>query len=238
MKKAIKWIIVLALIAAGVAGWWYTTQRLDGVVEREISEAASKAFGTDVTLENVDINVLEGSVTLENLAVGNPEGFNEENAFVFGTIEAAVNFRTRGVDRVILDDSQIFVEEKNGRINVQELKKTLESKMSDTVSAGQPGGSDPEQDIYIRQFLMRSTTATLESGTWNKLTELDVDEIEMRDLRGTPDAVGEQIASRVIDEILDEAQKALLRAKAEDVGERALDKLKEMLGDDQEEGGG
>ena len=44
MKKAIKIILVLAIIAAGVAGWWFTTQRLDGLIEREISEAATEAF--------------------------------------------------------------------------------------------------------------------------------------------------------------------------------------------------
>ena len=141
------------------------------------------------------------------------------------------------MDRVILDDSQIFVEEKDGRINFQEIRKILESRVSETVSVGQEDGSDSDQEIYIRQFLMRSTTATLESGTWEKLTELNIGEIEMRDLRGTSKSVAEQIAGRVIDEITDEAQKALLRAKAEDVGERALDKLKEMLGDDEEGGG-
>lgn len=233
MKKIIALLVVVLVVGAIYFGAKHFAQRFDGLIEREIASAASEAFGTKVTVDDVQIKMLDGEVTVRNLSIGNPPGFNAENAFVFGSIEASVDFKTMSVDRVFLDDARIFVEEKGGLVNVQELKKAVESKMSETVSMDQTDDSEEQQEINIRQFLMRSTTATLESDSFQKLAELRIDEIEMRDVRGTPEEVAGQIAKHVVDEISSEAQKALVRAKAEEVGSRALDKLREMLGDDE-----
>lgn len=229
MRKVMGILVILAVLVGVFYGAKYFFGRLDSAIESELEAAATQAFGTNVTVGDVRIEVMDGSVTIEDLAIANPQGFNATHAFVFGSIEASVDFKSMSVDRVILDDARIFVEEKGGRINVQELKKSVESRVSEAVTVDESG---PREELNIELFLMRGTTATLESDSFQKLAELDIDPIEMRNLRGTPDQVAGQIANRVVEEISDAAQAALVRAKAEDLGEKALDKLKELLGDD------
>ncbi|HKJ18578.1 MAG TPA: hypothetical protein VJ984_14590 [Xanthomonadales bacterium] len=234
MKKVIITILILAVVGAGVVGWWFVFHRLDGLVEDEIARSASEAIGTSVTLDDVKLDILNGSASIENLSIGNPPGFNREHAVVFGNIEAALDFERREVARVVLEDARIFIEEKDGRLNVQELKSALKSRISETTSANSSADEGGEEEIVIQQFLMRSTIATMESDSLQRLAEVEIDQIEMRDLRGTPDQVAEQIALTIIDEITDEAQKAMLRKQLENLQDRALDELRGLLDDDED----
>jgi hypothetical protein len=233
MKRVIIIFVVLAIVGAGVYGWWYMFYRLDGLFEAEIERQASEAFGTQVTLGDVKLDLINGAVEFENLAIGNPDGYKSEHAVVFGSIEAAVDFRTGQVRHVILENARINVEEKNGSINIQELKEALETRISDE-SGIEPGTDGDEQELVIQKFLMHSTTATLDSDTLQKQFEVEIDSIEMRDLRGTPEQVAELIAYSLLDEITEEAEQALVQRQLEGIQDRALDKLREMLGDDEE----
>lgn len=235
MKKFIITVVVVAFIGAGVLGWWYMFHRLDGLFEEELQRAASQAFGTPVTVSDVRINLLQGSLRIDDLAIGNPPGFGRENAVVFGSIEAAMDIQNMEVARVVLDRAEIYIEEKDGVTNIQQLKKALESRISR--ETGGPGGG--EEEIVIQKFLMRSTTATFESQSLQRLSEVEIDQIEIRDLRGTPDAVAERIATVVIEEIANEAGMAMLQARArdklDDLGGKVGEKLEELLGDDGED---
>lgn len=219
MKKFIITVIVVLFVGAGIAGWWYMFHRLGGLLEEEIQRAASEAFGTPVTIGDVQLNLVQGAVRIEDLAIGNPPGFAREHAVVFGSIEAAMDFENEQVARVVLDGAQIFIEEKGGVTNMQRLKEALESRISD--EAG--GVASEGEEIVIQLFLMRRTTATFESDSLQRLSEVEIDEIEMRNLRGTPDEVAEEIAVSVMDEITQEAERAMLEAQArkqlEDVGD-------------------
>lgn len=232
MKKLIVTVVIVVVIGAGIAGWWYMFHRFDRLLEDEVQRAASEAFGTTVTVGDVDLDLIHGAVRIDDLAIGNPPGFERENAVVFGSIEAAMDYQTAEVTRVVLDGAKIYIEERGGETNIQRLKDALQSRISHEVRA-EP---DSQEQITIHNFLMRSTTATFESESLQRLTEVKIDQIELRDLEGTPDEVAEQIATVVIEEIAEEAGMAMLEASArkklEDVGDQVGDKLKELLGDD------
>lgn len=219
MKKFIITVIVVVFVAAGAAGWWYMFHRLDGLVEAELQRAASEAFGTPVTVGDVQINLIQGAVRIEDLAIGNPEGYTREHALSFGSIEAAVDIQKEEVTHVIFDGAQIHIEERDGVTNVQRLKQGLESRIS-SESRGTGGSAER---LVVRRFLMTSTTATLSSDSLRRDTEVGIDEIEIRDLSGTPEEVAEIIANRIMEEIAREAGMAIIEAKARE-------KLRELLG--------
>lgn len=237
MKKFIIAVVIAAFVGAGILGWWFMFHRLDALFEEELQKAASKAFGTPVTVSDVRVDLLNGAVRIDDLTIGNPPGFTRENALVFGSIEAAMDLETRQVARVIMEGVEIFIEEKDGETNVQKLRESLESRIGEEVDSG----TDPDEELVIQRFLMRSTTATFESESLQRLAEVEIDEIEMRDIRGTPEEVAKTIAVGVMDEITEEAAQAMLRAQArkqiDDLGEKAGDKLREILGSGEEEEG-
>jgi hypothetical protein len=197
MKKIIITVLIVALVGAGIFGWWYMIHRFDRLLEDEVQQAATKAFGTSVTVGDIDLDFFKGSVRIEELAIGNPPGFVRPHALIFGSIEAAFDYEEAEVSRIVLDNSRVFIEENGGATNIQQLRQALESHIT------RDAGYDPdaEDDITIRQFLMRRTTATFESESVERPTEVEIDEIEMRDLHGTPDEVAGIIAARVIDEV-------------------------------------
>ena len=233
MKKFIITLLVIIVVGAGAAGWWFMFHRMDGLLEREIQEAGSAAFGTPVTVGNVDIDLIDGAMRIEDLAIGNPPGFGREHALVFGEIEAAIDYFSGEIKRIVLDEAQVFIEERDGQLNVQRLKEALESRLTPSEHRET---SNPDEEIVLHQFLMRSTMATFESASLERLTEVRIDQIELRNLRGTPEVVAEQIADAIIDEIVDEAAMALLKAQAqdqlEDLGSKASEKLREIFGED------
>lgn len=232
MKKFIITVVVVLFVGAGILGWWYMFHRLDGLFEEELQRAASEAFGTPVTVADVELDLLHGALRIDELAIGNPPGFAREHAVVFGTIEAAMDIETMQVARVIFDGVRIYIEERGGETNVQKLKEALESRISQESG----GHADQDEELVIQQFLMRSTIATFESDSLQRLQEVEIDEIEMRNVRGTPDEVAEAIAVTVMEEIAEEAGRAMLRAQAEkqleDVEGKVSEKLRELLGTD------
>ncbi len=235
MKKVIITILAVAIVV-GILSWWFIFHRLDALVAKEITNAGTEVIGTKVTLDGVRLDLLNGSVTLENLSIANPEGFSRENAFVIGKIEAALDFEARQIARVVLDESRVYIEEKSGLINIQELKKSLESRISDSTIVPNIGRASQEE-LVIQLFLMRSTMATFESDSLQRLSEVEIDQIEMRDLRGSPEELAEQIALEIVDEITAEAQQAMVRGQLENLQDRALDELRGLLGAEEDEGG-
>ena len=232
MKKIIITIIVLAFLVAGGYGWWVMFHRFGGLVTDALIEEGSNAFGTTVTVGDVDVKWAQGALVITDLQIGNPAGFESEYVVRFGTIEAAVDFESMEVARVILDDTRFYIEERDGKTNVQEIRKSLERGMSEESDFE----ASPEDEIVIQRFLMRSSTATFESASLNRISEVRIDEIEMRNLRGTGEEITEQIGNRIIEEVADEAAREMLEAQAskhlEDLEEKVSDKLREILGKD------
>ncbi len=233
MKKFFITSLVVLFVGAGLLGWWYMFHRMGSLLEEEIQRAGSEAFGTPVTVRDVDINLIEGVMRIEDLAIGNPPGFSREHAVVFGNIEADLDYQSGEVERLILEGAKIYIEERGGELNVQRLKEALESRIGSEPGGGHSGSGE---EVVIRRFLMRSTTATFESGSLQRLSEVEIDEIEMHDLRGTAESVSETIAQTVMEEIAEEASRAVLKAEAQkqldDLSDKATKKLRELLGND------
>lgn len=222
--------LILALVAGGV--WWFVNYRLDGMIAAEIENRGTQALGTAVTVGDVRTDLRGGALFVADLAVANPPGYARQHAVTFGHIEAALDYESLEISRVVLEEARIFIEEKDGRINVQEIEDALEARL-----AAETGSeAADETEIAIERFLMRGTTATFESASLQRLSEVEIDDVELRKLRGTPEEVAGVIASKLMEEIAEEAGRELLRARTakqlEDVERKISDKLREMLDDD------
>lgn len=232
MKKFIITIIVLAFLVAGGYGWWVMFHRFGALVTNALIEEGSNAFGTTVTVGDVDVKWAEGALVIRDLQVGNPAGFESDYVVSFGAIEAAVDYESMEVARVILDDTRFHIEERDGRTNVEEIRKSLERGTSEEPDF--EGSS--EDEIVIQRFLMRSSTATFESVSLNRISEVRIDEIEMRNLRGTGEEIAGQIGNRILEEVAEEAAREMLKAQAseqlEQLEGRVSEKLREILGKD------
>ncbi len=236
MKKVFLVLGLIMLVGAGAA-WYFVTYRLDGVIETRIEKAASLAMGSRLEVGGVSTDIRGGSLRVERISVANPEGFENPFAVQFNGLEAAVDYETLEIKRVIIDNPDFVIEERDGQSNFGQMLKAIEA----SAPPADPNAS-PEPEIVIRHFRIDETRAAFESHSFERYADVEVDAIELRDLRGTPTELAEVIAREVVGELSSEAGRALLEAEAKkrlgDVQQDVSGKLRGLFGGDDSEGEG
>lgn len=219
MKNVLAILVVLLLVIAGSV-WYFVSFRLDGVIKQQIEEAGTSSIGTRVTVGSLKTSIKDGSLAISSITVANPPGFKNKNAFSLNGIEAAVDYENFDIKRVIIDRPEIIIEEKNGESNFSVMLAQMEKNQAETGPA-EEGKEEPV--ITIHHFRMNDSRAAFESESLDQYSDLEIDAIELKNIKGTPDEVASAITSEVLDEIVSEAAKELLKAKASE-------KLDDILG--------
>jgi hypothetical protein len=236
MMKKVLLVLVVLLLVVGVGVWYFVSFRLDHMIEQQIEQVGSSSFGTHVSVGAVRTDIRGGSLEISNITVANPPGFRNPTAFSLNNIEAAVDYATFDIKRVVIDKPEIVIEELGGETNFSRMLGELEAQPSEpTESAGE------EPVIVVRHFRMNESRAAFESESLDRYSDLGVDAIELNNIRGTPTEVAEVIATEVLNEIVSEAATELLKAQArkkyEDVEDSVSDKLKEVFGGEDPDSG-
>lgn len=231
MKKFIVVLLVLALIVGGGV-WYFVSFRLDSMIESRIEQAGTQSFGTRVSVGAVKTSIRDGSLQISNITVANPPGFRNPTAFSLNNIEAAVDYGSRDIKRLVIDRPEIVIEELGGKTNFEQMLAELESTESE------PGDAGGEPEIVIRHFRMNESRAAFESASLDRYTDVEVDAVELNDIRGTPTEVARIIAREVVSEVTSEAATEMLKAQArkklQDVDRKVGEKLQEFFGGDGE----
>jgi hypothetical protein len=216
MKKALSILLVLLFVVGGGV-WYFVTFRMDSMIESQIETLASNSLGTQVSVGEVKTDIKGGTLTISNVTIANPPGFNNENAFNLNGIEAAVDYSNYDIKRVVIDEPEIVIEELGGETNFSRMKAGIEKQGSDPDSDSDP---DPAADgkeepiIVIRHFRMNESRGSFESESLDTYSNLKIDAIELSNIKGTPSEVTNLIATKIINEIAKEAAVELLKAKA------------------------
>jgi hypothetical protein len=230
MKKVFLTLGLIVLVGAGAA-WYFLTYRLDSLIESRMERAATLAMGSHVEVGGVHTDIGGGSLSVREISVANPPGFENPHAAKFTGVEAVVDYATLEIKRVIIDHPEFVIEERNGQTNFGRMLEAIEANAPTGGAAGAP-----EPEIVIRHFRIAQTRAVFESHSFDRFTDVEVDAIEMHNLRGTPTQLAEQIAREVVGELSSEANSALLKAEARkklgDIEEKVSSKLRDLLGDD------
>lgn len=234
MKKIVVVLLVLALVV-GAGVWYFVSYRLDSLIETRIEQAGSASFGSRVSVGAVTTNIRDGSLQISNITVANPPGFKSPNAFSLDSIQAAVDYANFDIQRVVIDKPSIVIEEIGGKTNFEQMLAELERMEAEPAG---PGADEPQ--IVLRHFRMNESRAAFQSESLDRYTDVEIDAVELHDIRGTPTEVAKVIAREVLDEVTAEAATELLKAQAgkkyEEVEQKVGDALKDMFGEDKDSG--
>ena len=211
MKKAITILLVLLLVVGGI--WYFVSFRMDSMIASNIETRASASLGTQVTVGTVSTDIKGGKLTISNVTIANPPGFRNENAFSLNDIEAAIDYSNYDIKHVVIDNPEIVIEELGGETNFSRMKAGIENQGSDAESEPAAGGKE-EPIIVIHHFRMNESRGSFESESLDMYSNLEIDAIELSNIKGTPSEVTEVIAKKIINEIAREAAIELLKAKA------------------------
>jgi hypothetical protein len=141
---------------------------------------------------------------------------------------------------VVIANPEFYVEEHGGKTNFDQMLQALDAATGDSADSG-PGEAAPKAEpvIVIRHLRIDETRAALESHTFDRYTDMQVDAVEMNDLRGTPSQLARQIARTVVEELNSATSSEMLKAKAQrkvdDIQKKVNDKLRDLLGDETDE---
>ena len=233
MRKTFFTLGAIVAIAAGIA-IYFVIFRFDSALESRIERAATTAMGSHVEVHGVKTSLRNGTLTVEEVSVANPPGYKNPYAARFNGLEAAVDYENREIKRVVIDRPEFIIEEANGETNFGQILESLEA--GGGTPGGQEGAQGEEPVIVLRHFRINETHAAFESESLDRYSDVNVDAIELNDLRGTPSELAEQIARAVVKEISSEAATEMLKAETQKQFKDASDvvsrKFRDLIGDD------
>ena len=232
MKKIILGIVLVIVIAIGIAGYYLFTN-LDSLVEAAIEEYGSRATQTAVRVDKVRIKLSDGAGTISGLSVANPKGFVMPLAFSLGEIRARIDLKSLKHEPYIIDEitvraPQVFMEiNQHKKTNLNEIKNNVTASVLGTktkhVAADKSKPKEPL--LIIRRIVFADGNIQAKVVPLNnKEYQLKLPSLTMTNLGGkhgaTPTQITKEILTRLTDQVREEIRKKGIAQE--------LDKLKDQ----------
>lgn len=238
MKKILIGLLILVVIVA--AGLFYLWQGRDRFIKTAIEEAGSRATQVSVTLNQVDSgNVLDGSVALRGLVVGNPAGFKTESAFKLGEVSVKVDPGSVMSDIIVVKEvviaaPQVTYEFGAGGSNIGTIQKNVE-KMAGGQSGGASSSSDDGsgkkvviENLYVRDGKVNVSADFLQG----KQTGTNLPTIHLKDIgKSSGGASPTEVAEQVIEAIAKASTSAVAKLDVGAIKDALSKELGAKMGD-------
>jgi hypothetical protein len=215
MKKVLLGIVVLLLLLVG-GGLYLVYTNLDLIVERGIETAGTEAAGTPVRVDAVDLDLLAGSATIRGFTLANPPGYSDAAMLSFA--ELAVVIDTASLNRngihivsVTARNPHLLYESHDGTANLDVMRERMAS------DEPAPDAAASDFNIVIDSILIEGISATVSSDLMPQPADVDLGDIRLQDLSGTPDEVAQQVLRPLLTQLAANAGRVALTLLPEDV---------------------
>jgi hypothetical protein len=246
MKKAL-----IALLVAGVlvvAGIFLLLGNLDRIVKNRIEVVGSRIAGVPVHVGRVALDLRTGTGQIDDLRIGNPEGFQAPNAFDLKRLRLSIDTgsimsKPLFLDELTIDSPVVNLEiDQRGGSNI---KRILDSVSANTGRVGPKTPDDrPEEPgesmrIGIRALVITGVTFNVRSPLAEDTKSGTLPAINKSDVGGnegaTPAELGGIILADLGTSILQEAAKRELLEALSDQTDGLLQRIGDALGADKDE---
>jgi len=237
--KALKIIgVLILLVIIGVGGLiYYGVQNLDGLIKTAVEKYGSEAVGTQVTLNEVKVDLRSGRIELHGLQVANPPGYTTPYAFALNQIAVQVQPGSIGgspivIDEILIEEPSINAEEKNlSQTNLTELANNLnKGGSSEPAPADEPAGSTELPNIAVSSFQFNRANISLVSEQYGDRT-INMPSFTTKNLGGSQGLPPNQLATALRDAVHDQATSAVKDATQHAAKHEIREKGKEAIDD-------
>lgn len=207
MFKKIALFSIAFVLLFGAGAFLY----LDAAATRAIAVVGGRALGTEVRVSTVTISPLNGAGSINDLRIGNPEGFNAEYVFELGYVSVDFDASTFFSDVIRFESitiAQPVINYETHLItdNIRTLLANLEGKIAASVSA--PATDASNQRIIIQQLNILNPQLILATGAVTAPHSLP--DIILRDLgTGHEAASVEQVLQAILTASITSIQQAI-----------------------------
>ena len=105
MKKLLIGIIVIVAIGAGAL--FYLSSNAGGMIKDAVVVYTPPMIGADVELASVDLDAPNGTASLNNLVIHNPEGFKSEHAFKIANMDLKLDVQSLTSDVIHINEIRL-----------------------------------------------------------------------------------------------------------------------------------
>lgn len=189
-------VVVLVVVAVVVAVMF-----LNSIAKRGIVQGGTYALGVPVALNDIDIGILGGSVSLDTLKVGNPQGYDSDHFMTLGKGKVSVKLTslmsdTVRVPELTLDTLDLQLQKKNGKANYDVIMDHLAQLSSkDPKAKPEPAKEGTSKKLIITELTIRNVNVHADlvggPGVIGSATTVDVPitEIKLKNVGQTGDGV-------------------------------------------------
>lgn len=247
MKKlliAVGILVLLVVIAVVVIA-----SQAGSLIKNGVETYGPDITGTRVTVSGVNVSLLSGNASINNLVVGNPKGFKSSEAFRVGEVSVKLDIRSLfseqiRIEKILIDGAELTYEQVNKTSNIDVLKRNVEKNTGGASSGDSDAGEGSASavqlvidDLYINGTQVNASVAVLGKEEQRSAT---IPDIHLKDLgKGGSDGS----VSAIVDEVVRLVTKAATKAVVDELGKKkvqeaidkkkgeALQKLDDKLGD-------
>lgn len=236
-------VLAVIIIAAVI----YVLSSLDAIVAGAIQKYGSQVTQTPVRVSSVSIDLASGVGTIEQLTVGNPQGFTAADILTLDGISTKLDVASAKNDPIVIEEINVstpavFYEiNKHGASNIKALQKNIEQS-----TGGGGGGASAEsqesggprvviQKLVIDGGRINARVAAMD----DKRLSTDLPRIQMNNIgEKSGGATGAEVAEQVIRAIIAAVGPAVANLGLEKYVGKSLDEARTLLDDkvDQELG--
>lgn len=181
-------VLVLVFLAALVVA----VMRIDSLARRGVEVAGTAATGVQTTLQDIQIGILGGEVTLTGLKLGNPAGYDAPHFMRLDKGHVAVTLGTLMEDKVVvpklhLDGIDVHLEKKNGKANYEVILANMKTDEGSAPTQEQQAG----KKYVIEELLITNVNvhaALLPIGGSLTKVEVNVPEIRLTNVGSDSDS--------------------------------------------------
>lgn len=189
MKKVGKILagILIALVVVLLALVLTLPMTIGPIVKTAASVGGPAALGVPVSVGDVKLSPLAGSLTISQVKVGNPKGFSEKESFAVDKVEVGLNIKslmsdTIEVKKIQIDAPAILFESKDGKSNFDTMLASAK-KSSEEEKAKKPGEKKAGKKVVIDEFSLNGGKVAYASGlTMGKAITVPLPSVTVRDI--------------------------------------------------------
>ena len=183
-------MILLLLVTAGAA-LYFSQSRVSSLVEAALGieaaaeELLTRAVGTEVTIESIDVALADGELSILGLTVANPAGFHTPHALEASEVRVAMELAslledTVVVREIVVEKPLLSYEVGPDGSNLEALQRNAESFAGS--GAGTSGGAPTRriliENLHVRGGRVAASAVFLEGKSW----KVPLPDIHLRNL--------------------------------------------------------
>ena len=238
-------IVVVILLICGGALWFLANGSVNTFVKEQMETVGTELTDQKVTVNTVDIKLLEGAGSILGVNIANPKNYTAPHAFSLGEVTLDINIESLTkepivIDAIVIKDPKAFVQfTKEGKANLKDILDAINANLpKDGAEKPQQGDAPkaPLPKLSISKVVLAGTALTVDlSALGNKEHQATLPDIILTDIGGKEGLPADQLGGAVMKEALSaiwkETKKTQKAQLLEEGKNKLIDKAKKKLTD-------